>query len=109
MEEGTSADVPGLELGLLVGERAEFRFFATNQRREDTTGMWLDPLPEELDELPPLETTLPMEPTESGPVEELIPVHLKSVLTDLGTLELWCQSADENRQWRLEFRTREGG
>ena len=109
MEEGTSVDVPGLELGLLVGERAEFRFFATNQRREDTTGMWLDPLPEELDELPPLETTLPMEPTGTGPFEELVPVHLKSVLTDLGTLELWCQAADENRQWRLEFRTRDSG
>jgi hypothetical protein len=109
MEEGTSVDVPGLELGLLVGERAEFRFFATNQRREDTTGMWLDPLPEELDELPPLETTLPMEPTGTGPFEGLVPVHLKSVLTDLGTLELWCQAADENRQWRLEFRTRDSG
>ncbi len=103
MEEGTSAEVPEVGIGLLVGERAEFRFFATNQRREDSIGAWLDPPPEELEELPPLETTL------TGAAEELVPVHLKSVLTEFGTMELWCQTEDESRQWRLEFRTRETG
>ena len=108
MEEGTSAPVPGVELGLLVGERAEFRFFATNQRREDSIGVWLDPPPEELEELPPLETTLSPVASTNEPMEELVPVHLKSVLTELGTLELWCQTGDVSRGWRLEFRTREG-
>ena len=108
MEEGTSAPVPGVELGLLVGERAEFRFFATNQRREDSIGVWLDPPPAELEELPPLETTLSPVASTNEPMEELVPVHLKSVLTELGTLELWCQTGDVSRGWRLEFRTREG-
>ena len=102
MEEGTSVEIPGVELGLLVGERADFRFFGSNQRREDRVGVWLDPPPDDLEELPPLETTL------TGSNEEIVPVRLKSVLTELGTLELWCHSTDVSRQWRLEFRTREG-
>ncbi len=102
MEEGTSVEIPGVELGLLVGERADFRFFGSNRRRADDIGVWLDPLPEDLEELPPLETTL------TGSTGEVIPVRLKSVLTELGTLELWCQSTDVAKNWRLEFRTREG-
>src|SRR5262249_59655167 len=38
MEEGTEADVPGQEFGLVVGEPAEFRFLGSNLRRGDTAG-----------------------------------------------------------------------
>ncbi|HET6612746.1 MAG TPA: Hsp70 family protein, partial [Kofleriaceae bacterium] len=35
MEEGTAVDVPGEKLGLVVGETAVFRFFASTTRKED--------------------------------------------------------------------------
>ena len=38
MEEGTEADVPGQEFGLVVGEPAEFRFLGSTVRRADTVG-----------------------------------------------------------------------
>ena len=38
MEEGTEADVPGQEFGLVVGEPAEFRFLGSTTRRDDTVG-----------------------------------------------------------------------
>ncbi len=59
MEEGTEADVPGPELGLVVGEPAEFRFLGSTTRRDDPVGTILDRwTPEELQELAPLETAL---------------------------------------------------
>lgn len=103
MEEGQSREIPGVELSLLVGETAHFRFFGSNRRREDQLGEWLDPIPEELEELPGVETALP-----SSSAEEWVPVRLKTVLTDVGALELWCQTEDVSRQWRLEFNTRAG-
>ena len=35
MEEGTEADVPGPEIGLIVGEPAQFRFLGSTTRRDD--------------------------------------------------------------------------
>ena len=42
MEEGTEADVPGPELGLVVGEPAEFRFLGSTTRRDDPVGTMVD-------------------------------------------------------------------
>src|SRR5207248_3932261 len=38
MEEGTDADIPGQEFGLVVGVPAEFRFLGSSVRRGDTPG-----------------------------------------------------------------------
>ena len=38
MEEGTEADIPGQEFGLVVGEQAEFRFLGSTVRRDDPAG-----------------------------------------------------------------------
>ena len=59
MEEGTETDVPGPEIGLVVGEPAEFRFLGSTTRRDDPVGTILERWsPEELQELAPLETAL---------------------------------------------------
>ena len=42
MEEGTAADVPGGEIGLVVGEPAQFRFFSSSTRKDDRPGDVLD-------------------------------------------------------------------
>ena len=63
MEEGTEADVPGPEFGLIVGEPAEFRFLGSTVRRDDLAGTVLDRwAPEELQELQPIVAHL--DPTE---------------------------------------------
>jgi hypothetical protein len=107
MEEGTEADVPSSEVGLIVGEPAEFRFFSSTTRRDDPLGAVLDRWsPEEIQELAPLETALPV--ASAGESEgEVVPVRLHSHVNEVGALELWCQSTRDDRRWKLEFNVRE--
>ena len=105
MEEGTEADVPSSELGLVVGEPAVFRFLSSTTRRDDPVGTVLDRWnPEEIQELAPLETALA---AEEGTQGETVPVRLHSNVNEVGTLELWCQSTRDPRRWKLEFNVRE--
>ncbi len=103
MEEGTEADVPGQEFGLVVGEPAEFRFLGSTVRRADTVGTLVEEWDDEIEELSPLTTTLEA-PGKDG---HMVPVHLHSKVTEVGTLELWCLSRDGKQRWKLEFNVRE--
>jgi hypothetical protein len=105
MEEGTETDVPGPEIGLIVGEPAQFRFLGSTVRREDPAGTTLERWDgDELQELPPLETALEAADLRSG---EPVPVRLHSRVTEVGTLELSCQSTRDQRRWKLEFNVRD--
>src|SRR5207253_5650838 len=76
MEEGTEADVPGPEFGLVVGEPAVFRFLGSTTRRDDPVGTVLDRWqPDELQEMAPMETALAADDGQSG---ETVPVRLHS-------------------------------
>ncbi|MEK6235137.1 MAG: Hsp70 family protein [Planctomycetales bacterium] len=105
MEEGTEADVPGQEIGLVVGQAEHFRFFSSATRKQDEPGnviaSWQDG---ELIETDSLEATLP--PTK-GADEDYVPVRFHSVITELGLFELWCVSAASDDKWKLEFSVRE--
>jgi len=105
MEEGTEVDVPSGEIGLIVGEPAQFRFFSSSVRKHDAPG---DLLPrwteDELAETDSMEATLPPD-TESE--EAYVPVRFRSRITELGTFELWCVSTKTNARWKLEFSVRE--
>jgi len=101
MEEGTTVDLPGEEVGLVVGEPVQFRLFASAVRREDRPG---DAVADEteLDELPPVEATVP---AGARPVGEAVPVRLRAHVTELGTLELECVGEGGARH-RLEWNLR---
>lgn len=101
MEEGTEADMPVQEFGLVVGTPAEFRFLGSSTRRTDTPGTLLDEWEGQLEELAPIATTL------EGKQGQTVPVHLHSKVTEVGTLELWCLSRDSKQRWKLEFNVRE--
>ncbi len=103
MEEGTEADIPGQEFGLIVGAPAEFRFLGSTVRRSDTPGTLVEEWEGQIDELAPVTTTL------EAPGKEgvMVPVHLHSKVTEIGTLELWCQSRDGKQRWKLEYSVRD--
>jgi len=105
MEEGTQIDIPANEIGLIVGQPATFRFFASATRKTDTPGQILDQwTPDELTETDSLEANLPSaENSEDG----YIPVKFQSKLTELGIFELWCLSQSADQKWKLEFSVRE--
>ncbi len=107
MEEGASAQMPGSEFGLIVGETAEFRFFCSSERKGDILGTLIEDFGDELQELSPVSVRL--ESKETPQVEgsgELIAVSLETVITETGMLQLWCVARD-GRRWKLEFNVRE--
>jgi molecular chaperone DnaK (HSP70) len=105
MEEGSEAQVPGRELGLVIGETAEFRFFGSSVRPDDQVGTLLDRVDDTLVELAPVRTRLG-EPNQKD-AGELVPVQLRSRVTEVGTLELWCDEAATGKTYKLEYNVRE--
>ena len=103
MEEGTQADVPPQEFGLVVGEPAEFRFLSSLVRKTDAAGTMIEDWGDDLEELSPLEVTLQV----AGKDDVSVPVTLESRVTEIGTLELWCVARGGGDRWKLELNIRE--
>ncbi|HTU45048.1 MAG TPA: Hsp70 family protein [Bryobacteraceae bacterium] len=104
LEEGSKVELPQRKFALVVGEPAEFRFFSSLARKSDSPGSLIEEIPDDLEELSPIEVFLP--PHTDGSREEIVPVTLESNVTETGMLELWCVAAD-GRRWKLEFNVRE--
>jgi len=101
MEEGTEADIPGQEFGLVTGEQVVFRFLGSSVRREDQAGAVVEEWEPDIQELSPVSTTL------EGQSGRVVPVHLHSRVTEVGQLEVSCQSRDGKEKWKLEYSVRE--
>jgi molecular chaperone DnaK (HSP70) len=99
MEEGTETELP-LELGLVVGEPATFRFFSSTTRKEDAPATTVDPQKAELTELAPIETTL------EGTAGAIVPVKLHAKVTEVGTLALSAVETTTQKRHKLEFNIR---
>jgi Hsp70 protein len=109
MEEGTEAELPPHELGVVVGEPVRFRFFGSSVRRGDVAGAELEDWKgDELEELPPIEVTLPAEGRREG---DVVPVRLRSRVTELGTLLIEAEPVrplQVDERWRVELSVRGG-
>jgi hypothetical protein len=104
MEEGTEADIPPQEFGLVVGEPVRFRFFGSSVRREDQVGALLEEWSaEELEELEEIQATLPAEARAPG---EVIPVRLRASVTEVGTLRLEAMPRTGSEHWKVELNVR---
>ena len=106
MEEGSEQELPQQNFSLVVGELATFRFFShatksLSNGTEPVIGTVVKNWKQELTELHPIEASLDKNEGDG----KVIHVKLKSRMTELGVLELWCVAAD-GRQWKLEFETR---
>ncbi|WP_413110230.1 Hsp70 family protein [Thaumasiovibrio sp. DFM-14] len=106
MEEGAYTAVPSQEFGLVIGQPVHFQFYGSTVRREDPAGTHLDYWqPEELEELPEIQVTLPVS---DGRTEgEVVPVTLASYVSEIGTLRLEAIAADNGQKWQVEFDVRE--
>jgi molecular chaperone DnaK (HSP70) len=104
MEEGSEATIDS-ELGLVVGEPAHFRFFASSKRERDAVGAVVDVARagDDLTEIAPIETTL------AGNAGVLVPVTLRSRVTEVGTLELFAVETASSTRHKLEFQVRGEG
>jgi hypothetical protein len=102
MEEGTEERIPDREFGLVVGEPAEFRFFSSAVRKNDSIGALIEDYGDDLNELSPMQVELPAESNGA----DVVPVSFETVVTETGMLQLWCVARD-GRRWKLEFNVRE--
>lgn len=103
MEEGEEKELSNQEFALVLGEKANFRFFSHGTPHlssgvEPQIGTMLRQWKQELTELHPIETILEKQEQEGKTVR----VKLKSKVTELGFLELWCEAPNGNK-WKLEF------
>jgi molecular chaperone DnaK (HSP70) len=108
MEEGSRVQLPGAELGVVVGESVTFRFFGSSTRRDDVAGTLLESPERQLEELAPISITLPAQGRSPG---EVVGVTLEAGITEVGTLALFARPleprvADEH--WKVELSVRKG-
>ena len=82
------------DFSLVLGKPVRFRLFASTGFRPERPGD-LVTVDDDLRELPPLQTVIPG--------EGVAPVRMRAVLTEIGTLEVFCQGA---QRWKLEFQLR---
>jgi hypothetical protein len=104
MQEGSELLIEGRDFGLLTGHPAEFRFFSSAVRSGDRPGQILPDAERELEDSSLLEINLP--PLPDFPAGQAVPVQINSVVTELGTLELWMKHINSDRRWKVEFQVR---
>lgn len=81
-----------------------FRFFGSSVRRDDQVGVLLEDWPpEELEELEEIQATLPAEGRTPG---EVVPVHLRASVTEVGTLRLEAVPRTGSERWKVELNVR---
>jgi molecular chaperone DnaK (HSP70) len=100
-EEGQAVELTNLAFELTLGRPVQFPLFSTTSDRIDRLGEVVE-VADEFRPLPPIHTLL--KAADARPI--VVPIHLRAVLTELGTLELWCVSKTGQERWRLEFELR---
>ena len=104
MEEGSELLIDEREFGLITGQPADFRFFASEVRSGDAPGQIIPNAERELEETAQIEVTLPA--VEGFPEGQAIPVVINPIVTELGNLELWMKHTGSDRRWKVEFKVR---
>jgi hypothetical protein len=104
LEEGQDVHLDKPELELALGQPVLFPLYSSTVRAGDKAGEVLRLQPDQLLQLPPLQTVL-RGGKRSG--TKRVPVTLAARSTAIGTLELFCVAKDGGNRWRLEFNVRD--
>ncbi|MDX2087001.1 MAG: Hsp70 family protein, partial [Kofleriaceae bacterium] len=80
LEEGSTVELPDDELGLIVGETSNFRFFAAATRKDDTAGILIDADAPGIAELDPVEKLV--EADGERKAGDMVPVRLEAHVTE---------------------------
>jgi molecular chaperone DnaK (HSP70) len=104
-EEGAAVEIDNDALQLVANRPVTFRLYSSLTRSEDKLGEVLqfsagDP---DLHVHAPLNAVIRFGKKAE---ERLIPVRLGARLTEIGTLESWCDSKISDNRWRLQFELR---
>ncbi len=101
MEDGSQAESKDRLFNLVVGEKVTFDIMSSPNRTDDQLGDVIDNWEDMgITGLTSIETEL------EGKDEGFIPVTFEVKVTEIGTLEFWACSRDDDRKWRLELNVR---
>jgi molecular chaperone DnaK (HSP70) len=104
-EEGASIEIDNDALQLVANRPVAFRLYSSLTRADDKLGDVLEFSTGDAD----LHTHAPLHAVirfGKKAEERLIPVKLGAKLTEIGTLETWCESKIGDNRWRLQFELR---
>lgn len=104
-EEGSAIEVDNDALQLVANRPVSFRLYSSLTRTEDGLGSLVDFAAGD----PDLHMHAPLNAVirfGKRAEERLIPVKLGARLTEIGTLETWCESKISDNRWRLQFELR---
>ncbi len=104
-EEGTALEVDNDALQLVANRPVSFRLYSSLGRSADRLGDVVEFAADdaELHCHAPLHAVIRFGKKAE---ERLIPVKLGARLTEIGTLETWCESKISDNRWNLEFQLR---
>ncbi|MGO9261251.1 MAG: Hsp70 family protein [Bryobacteraceae bacterium] len=104
-EEGAAVEIDNGALQLVANRPVSFRLYSSLTRSGDQLG--------DLLEFAVADTELHMHAPLNAVIrfgkkaeERLIPVKLGARLTEIGTLDTWCESKVSDNRWRLQFELR---
>jgi molecular chaperone DnaK (HSP70) len=104
-EEGAAVEIDNDALQLVANRPVSFRLYSSLTRSEDKLGDLLEFATDD----PDLHMHAPLHAVirfGKKAEERLIPVKLGARLTEIGTLESWCESKISDNRWRLQFELR---
>ena len=102
-EPGQDIQLDTLKLDLAISQPVEFSLFISSTRLTDQPGEVVTINSEQMKPLPPIRTVLR---TDRKNQTGTIPVTLHAHLSEIGTIELWCQAEAADHRWRLQFDVR---
>ncbi len=107
-EEASTLELDRADLQLVANRPVSFRLYSSLTRTEDALGDVVDFTAgdENLHTHAPLHAVIRFG-KKTG--ERLVPVKLGARLTEVGTLETWCESKVSDNRWRLQFELRKAG
>ncbi len=102
-QEGEEITIAGRDFDLLMGQPVVFPLASSSVRPDDKPGDLVRADPDSIRELPPLQSLMRVSRKARA---ERAPVSLAARVTEVGTIELWCQSRTDDRRWRLQIQLR---
>ncbi len=102
-QEGDETTIASHDFDLLMGQPVVFPLASSSVRPDDRPGDLVVADPDSIRELPPLQSLMRVGRKAKA---ERVPVSLAARVTEVGTIELWCQSRTDARRWRLQIQLR---
>ncbi len=105
-QEGDELQIEGHDFSLIVDRPVAFPLASSSVRAKDLPGQLVASDPDTIRELPPLTGVMRVGRKAKS---EQVPVRLAARVTEVGTIELWCQSRTDDRRWGLQIQLRDAG